>query len=234
MRKAVVMLSGGVDSATALAIAISQGFVPFALSFRYGQRHQIELTSAENVARSLGVKDHLWFDVDLRVFGNSSLTSDTRVPTHRTVAQMTAGIPSTYVPARNTVFLSLALAWAETLGAFDIFTGVNALDYAGYPDCRPEYISAFENMANLATKSTIEGQGSVKIHTPLIHATKADIIRKGLSLGVDYSLTTSCYDPAVDGAACGCCDACVLRLEGFAENQMVDPAQYRDREQATA
>lgn len=233
MPKAIVLVSGGLDSATTLAIAKLEGFVPHAISFRYGQRHAVELEAARRVARAFEVAEHAIVDIDLRMFGKSALTDDIAVPKDRTVDDMNAGIPITYVPARNTVFLSFALAWAETLDAFDIFAGVNALDYAGYPDCRPEYISAFENMANLATKATVEGRGRVTIHAPLIHATKAEIIRKGLSLGLDYSLTTSCYEPADDGAACGHCDACILRLQGFAENGIDDPARYRDREQVT-
>ncbi len=233
MTNAVILISGGLDSATTVAIAKSEGFVLHAISFRYGQRHAVELEAARRVARAFEVAEHAIVDIDLRMFGKSALTDDIAVPKDRTVDDMNAGIPVTYVPARNTVFLAFALAWAETLDAFDIFTGVNALDYAGYPDCRPEYIAAFENMSNLATRATVEGQGRVKIHTPLIHATKAEIIRRGLSLGVDYSLTTSCYDPADDGAGCGRCDACILRLQGFAENGIDDPAKYRDREQVT-
>jgi len=232
MPEAIVLLSGGLDSATTLAIAREEGFLPYAISFRYGQRHLVEIEAARRLARAFDVTDHVVVDLDLRMFGKSALTDDIAVPKNRTVDEMGAGVPVTYVPARNTVFLSFTLAWAETLDAFDIFAGVNALDYAGYPDCRPEYIAAFEMMANLATKATVEGRGRVKIHTPLIHATKAEIIRKGLSLGVDYSLTTSCYDPADDGA-CGRCDACILRLQGFAENGIDDPARYRDREQVT-
>ncbi len=233
MLKAIVLLSGGLDSATSLAIARAEGFVPYAISFRYGQRHRVEIDAARRLAQSLDVADHVIVDIDLRMFGKSALTDAVAVPKNRTLDEMSGGIPVTYVPARNTVFLSFAMAWAETLNAFDIFAGVNALDYAGYPDCRPEYIAAFEIMANLATKATVEGRGRFKIHTPLIHATKAEIICKGLSLGVDYSLTTSCYDPADDGAACGRCDSCILRLQGFLENGIDDPARYRDREHVT-
>lgn len=233
MPTAIVLVSGGVDSVTLLAIAKSQGFVPYAISFRYGQRHGVELESARKAARAFAVAEHAIVDIDPWPFKKSALTDDIAVPKDRKPDNMGDGIPATYVPARNTVFLSFALAWAETLGSLDVFVGVNALDYAGYPDCRPEYIAAFETMANLATKATAEGRGHIRIHTPLIHATKAEIIRMGLSLGVDYSLTTSCYDPAVDGAACGRCDACILRLTGFAENGIEDPAKYRDREQVT-
>jgi 7-cyano-7-deazaguanine synthase len=224
--RAVVLLSGGLDSATTLAIARSRGFRAFALSFRYGQRHAIELESAARVARSLGAEQHLVVDIDLRTIGGSALTDDIAVPKQRSPAEMTSGIPITYVPARNTIFLSFALAWAEVLGAEDIFIGVNALDYSGYPDCRPEYIEAFEQMANLATKAGVEGRMRLKIHTPLIAMTKAEIIKTGLELGVDYSLTHSCYDPTAEGLACGKCDSCLLRLKGFDEAGARDPLSY--------
>ncbi|MCG6157726.1 7-cyano-7-deazaguanine synthase QueC [Rubinisphaera margarita] len=233
MQRAIVLLSGGLDSATSLAVAVSQGFEPYAISFRYGQRHESEIEAAQKIASSNGVKKHRIFELGQDMFGDSALTSNTPVPVRRTVEEMGAGIPATYVPARNTVFLSLALAFAESVGAFDIFVGVNALDYAGYPDCRPEYIEAFERMANLATKATSEGQGRIKIHAPLISLTKSEIIRLGLTLGVDYSLTSSCYSPTDSGAACGVCDACTLRLVGFAENGVQDPVQYSDQGQLT-
>ncbi|ORA15564.1 7-cyano-7-deazaguanine synthase QueC [Mycobacterium asiaticum] len=223
---AVVLLSGGLDSTTALAIAKHQGFRPYALSFRYGQRHAIELAAAKRVAHAYGVAGHVVAEIDLRVFGGSSLTSDAEVPKHATVDALTDEIPSTYVPARNTIFLSFALAYAETVGACDIFIGVNALDYSGYPDCRPEYIAAFQTMANLATKAGVGGK-SVTIHTPLIEMTKAEIVRTGLGLGVDYSLTSSCYDPDTAGKPCGRCDSCLLRLKGFAEAGQTDPLIYQ-------
>ncbi len=226
-RKAVVLLSGGLDSTTTLAIARDQGFTPYALSFRYGQRHVGEIAAAETVAREMHAVQHLVLDVDLGLFGGSALTGHLDVPKSVSADQVGGEIPVTYVPARNTVFLSLALAWSEALGAGDIFVGVNALDYSGYPDCRPQYISAFQEMANLATKGAVEGWLPVTIHTPLIELTKADIIRLGLRLGVDYSLTTSCYDPAA-GVACGHCDACLLRRKGFDENGVVDPIRYVD------
>ena len=225
--KAVVLLSGGLDSATTLAIAKSQGFEIYALSIRYGQRHGIELEAARRLARHFRVARHMVVDIDLRLFGKSALTDDIDVPKGRKVEEMEGGVPVTYVPARNTIFLSLALAWAEVLGSEDIFMGVNALDYSGYPDCRPEYIAAYETMANLATKAGIEGKQRVKIHTPLIRMTKAQIIKKGLELGVDYSLTHSCYDPAAAGEACGECDSCQLRLKGFQEAGIPDPVRYR-------
>ncbi|MBK1724418.1 7-cyano-7-deazaguanine synthase QueC [Thiocystis violacea] len=227
MTPAVVLLSGGLDSTTTLAIAKSQGFDPYALSFRYGQRHAIELASAARVAEALGVAEHVIADIDLRRFGGSALTGDVAVPKGRAPAAMAEGIPVTYVPARNTVFLSFALAWAEVLGASDIFIGVNALDYSGYPDCRPEYIAAYERMANLATAAGVEGRQSFKVHTPLIELSKAEIIRKGLALGVDYGLTSSCYDPAEDGRPCGQCDSCLLRAKGFAEAGVADPLLAR-------
>ncbi len=210
--RAVILLSGGLDSATTLAIAQSEGFDCYALSFRYGQRHAAELDAARRVAKSLGAAKHVILDIDLRQFGGSALTSDIPVPKDRPLDET---IPVTYVPARNTIFLSFALAWAEVLGAQDIFIGVNALDYSGYPDCRPEYIAAFQQMAGLATKAGVEG-ARVRVHTPLIEMRKADIIRKGLELGVDYELTFSCYDPTPDGMPCGHCDSCRIREQGFA------------------
>ena len=221
--KAVVLLSGGLDSATTLFVARSEGYELYALSFRYGQRHAYELDCAVRVARATGVVRHEIIDVNLRAFGGSALTADIAVPKHRLIGKIGDDIPPTYVPARNTVFLSLALAWAEALGAADIFIGVNALDYSGYPDCRPEFIAAFEHLANLATKMGVEGKVRFRIHTPLIHLTKAQIIRKGLDLGVDFGLTSSCYDPRPDGSPCGECDACELRLQGFAELGLPDP-----------
>jgi len=223
---AVVLLSGGLDSTTVAAIARSHTFRLFALSFNYGQRHSIELESAARVAKSLGAEQHLIVDIDLRAIGGSALTDSSEVPKERSIEEMASGIPITYVPARNTIFLSFALAWAEVLGAQDIFIGVNALDYSGYPDCRPEYIEAFEKMARLATKAGVEGRLRLKIHTPLIAMTKAEIIRTGLQLGVDYSLTHSCYDPTAEGLACGKCDSCRLRLKGFAEAGVSDPLRY--------
>lgn len=225
-KKAIVLLSGGLDSTTTLAIAREQGFEPHALSFRYGQRHEFELQCAAHVASRLGARQHVVAQIDLRMFGGSALTSNLEVPKDRPLQDMAHGIPITYVPARNTVFLSFALAWAEVLGAFDIFVGVNALDYSGYPDCRPEYIEAFERMANLATRAGVEGTGKFKIHTPLISLTKAQIIQRGLALGVDYGITSTCYDPAPGGEACGRCDACQLRLKGFSEVGATDPAPY--------
>ena len=225
-KKAVVLLSGGLDSATALAIAREEGYALFALSFRYGQRHAIELESAGRVASSMTVERHVVIDVDLRAIGGSALTDEFEVPKDRAAAELSSGIPITYVPARNTVFLSFALALAETLGAADIFIGVNALDYSGYPDCRPEYIEAFERLAALATRAGVEGSLRWQVHTPLIAMTKADIIKTGLRLGVDYSLTHSCYDPTPGGLACGRCDSCVLRLKGFAEAGAHDPIPY--------
>jgi 7-cyano-7-deazaguanine synthase len=222
-KKAVILYSGGLDSTTCLAIAREQGFDPYAISFSYGQRHQQELEVAKRNARPMGALDHLLVEFDLRKMGGSALTSDLAVPKGGVEDNE---IPVTYVPARNTIFLSFALGWAEVLGSFDIFIGVNALDYSGYPDCRPEFIAAYETMANLATKAGVEGSGRMKIHTPLISLTKAEIIKKGLSLGVDYALTHSCYDPAEDGAACGLCDSCRLRLKGFAEAGLADPVRY--------
>jgi 7-cyano-7-deazaguanine synthase len=225
--KAVVLLSGGLDSTTALAMANAQGFESYALSFRYGQRHVAELAAAQRVASRYGVKQHVIADINLRVFGGSALTADIAVPKDRPIDHMSDGIPVTYVPARNTIFLSFALAWAEVLEASDVFIGVNALDYSGYPDCRPEYIEAYEKMANLATKAGVEGRQRLRIHTPLLRLTKAEIIRKGLELGIDYSLTSSCYDPAADGAPCGHCDSCQLRRKGFEALGMTDPVYER-------
>ncbi len=225
IRPAVILLSGGLDSTTVLAIAKSQHYELNAISFRYGQRHQHEIVAAQNIAKQASVRRHVTVDIDLRQFGGSALTSELAVPKHDRVEEIGGEIPVTYVPARNTVFLSFALAWAETLNAYDIFIGVNALDYSGYPDCRPEFISAFERMANLATKVGVEGN-AIQIHAPLIQLSKAEIIKLGLELGVDYGLTTSCYDPSLTGIACGHCDACLLRLKGFAEHGLRDPAQY--------
>jgi 7-cyano-7-deazaguanine synthase len=224
---AVVLLSGGLDSTTVLAIARSEGFVPYALSFHYGQRHVAELEAARRIAASAGVAGHVVAEIDLRVFGGSALTADIDVPKGRLDEEVGAGIPITYVPARNTIFLSFALAYAETLGASDVFVGVNALDYSGYPDCRPEYIEAFERMANLATKAGVEGTQRLTIHAPLMQLTKEGIIRRGLELGVDYAATLSCYDPDAQGRACGACDACRLRLRGFAAAGVPDPAAYQ-------
>jgi len=222
----VILLSGGLDSATAAAIARNDEFELFALSVDYGQRHRFEVEAAARVAKHLGVKRHETVRIDLARFGASALTANIDVPKRRSAAEMTGGIPVTYVPARNTVFLSLALAYAETVGAADIFIGVNAIDYSGYPDCRPEYIAAFEQLANLATKAGVEGTLKFKIHTPLIKMTKAQIIRRGTELGVDFSLTHSCYDPDAVGRPCGRCDACLLRRKGFAEAGLVDPLPY--------
>lgn len=221
---AVVLLSGGLDSATVAAMALEQGFDVHALTFRYGQRHHAEIAAAKAVVRSLGLDDHVVLDIDLRAFGGSALTDDINVPKDRSADEIAEGIPVTYVPARNTVFLSFALGFAEVLGANDIFIGVNALDYSGYPDCRPEYIAAFENMANLATKSGVEGDARLTLHAPLIDKIKAEIIEKGVALGVDYGLTLSCYDPNAEGAPCGGCDACALRQKGFQEAGCEDPA----------
>lgn len=214
---AVVLLSGGLDSATVLAMATQAGYSVNALTFRYGQRHGVEIARATALAAHWKVARHVIADIDLRLFGGSALTADIAVPKHDDVASIGTGIPVTYVPARNTIFLSFALAWAETLDAQDILIGVNALDYSGYPDCRPEYIAAFERMANLATKAGVEGRTQLRIRSPLMQMTKADIIRAGRALGVDYSMTVSCYDPSPEGAACGRCDACLLRAKGFAE-----------------
>ncbi len=225
-RRAVVLLSGGLDSATALAIARDEGYCAHALSVDYGQRHRLELDAAAHIAKTLGAEDHRILRVDLRGWGGSALTANIDVPKGRRTDQMTADIPVTYVPARNTIFLSSALGYAEALGAWDIFVGVNALDYSGYPDCRPEYIEAFEKMANLAIKGAVEGEGRVRIHVPLIHMTKAQIILRGHQLGVDFGMTHSCYDPAEDGLACRDCDACRLRKMGFDEADVPDPTRY--------
>lgn len=221
-KKAVVLYSSGLDSTTCLALAVEQGFEPYAMSFSYGQRHGYELSVAKENARKLGAVEHLVVDFDLRLMGGSALTASIDVPKEGVVGD----IPVTYVPARNTIFLSFALGWAEVLGAFDIFIGVNALDYSGYPDCRPEYINAYQTMANLATKAGVEGSGQFTIHTPLINLSKAEIIQTGVRLGVDYGLTHSCYDPAPDGRSCGLCDSCRLRLKGFAEAGLSDPLEY--------
>jgi len=220
---AVVLLSGGLDSATTLAIARDAGFACHALSFDYGQRHRVELDAAKRVARQLGVASHRWVTLDLRAFGGSALTDDIDVPKDRDETQMTRGVPVTYVPARNTIFLAYALAFAEVLGAADVFIGVNAVDYSGYPDCRPQFIAAFERMANLATKAAVEGEVKLTIHTPLIDLPKTAIIQRGLALGVDYSLTHSCYDPSPDGEPCAHCDSCLLRQKAFAALGMTDP-----------
>jgi 7-cyano-7-deazaguanine synthase len=226
-KRAVVLLSGGLDSATVLAIARDEGFELYALSFSYGQRHSFELEAAARVAASIGVAKHRVAKIDLRIFGGSALTADIDIPKGRSTDDMSRGIPITYVPARNTIFLSFALAWAEVLGSSDIFIGVNALDYSGYPDCRPEFIEAFEKMANLATKAGVEGRQALKIHTPLIALSKAEIVRKGMELGVDFGLTSSCYDPSPTGAPCGECDSCLLRRKGFRENEIEDTLRYR-------
>ncbi|HEU4993784.1 MAG TPA: 7-cyano-7-deazaguanine synthase QueC [Gemmatimonadaceae bacterium] len=226
MKRAVVLLSGGLDSTTTLAVAQRDGVDAHAMTFRYGQRHEIEVDAARRVARAAHVTDHVVVDIDLRTFGGSALTSSTPVPKDRSADQMGRGVPVTYVPARNTIFLSFALAWAEVLDARDIYIGVNAVDYSGYPDCRPEFIAAFEKLANLATRAGVEG-AETRVRTPLIDLTKGQIIKLGSSLGVDYSLTTSCYDPTVHGVACGRCDSCLLRLKGFAEAGLKDPIRYR-------
>lgn len=225
-KKAVVLFSGGLDSTTVLAIARDEGYDTYAMSFRYGQRHTVELQCAENVARVLGVKQHIVVDIDLRTFGSSALTADIEVPKDRSEDEMGNGIPITYVPARNTIFLSYALAWAEVLTADTIFIGANAIDYSGYPDCRPEYIDAYQTMANFATQASVEGKTKLKIHAPLIDKTKAEIIQIGTALGVDYSLTLSCYDPDAVGRACGGCDSCLLRKRGFEEAGVPDPTRY--------
>jgi 7-cyano-7-deazaguanine synthase len=232
--RAVVLLSGGLDSATALAVARRDGYEPYAMSFRYGQRHDVEIEAARRVAAAQGVAKHVVVEIDLRQWGGSALTADVAVPKDRDLSQAEAEIPVTYVPARNTIFLSFALAWAEVLGARAIFIGVNALDYSGYPDCRPEYIEAFTRMANLATRAGVEGTAPLRIEAPLQQLTKAQIIALGRSLGVDYALTTSCYDPMPDGTACGRCDACQLRLRGFAEAGATDPIAYAVPAPATA
>jgi 7-cyano-7-deazaguanine synthase len=225
-RPAVVLLSGGLDSATALAVARQEDYRCHALTIAYGQRHAAELEAARRVAAALGAAEQRTVQLDLRGFGGSALTADLDMPRDRTAEEMAAGIPITYVPARNTVFLALALAWAEALGSFDIFLGVNAIDYSGYPDCRPEFVHAFEGLANLATRAGVEGRGRFRVHAPLVHLSKAEIIRLGRELGVEYALTHSCYDPAPDGAACGRCDSCRLRREGFAAAGVADPTRY--------
>jgi 7-cyano-7-deazaguanine synthase len=223
---AVLLLSGGLDSTTLLAHAVREGYDVHAITFRYGQRHAAEIDAARRVARHFGVRDHVVADIDLRTFGGSALTADIDVPKDRADVEIAHGIPITYVPARNTIFLSFCLAWSEVLGASDIFIGVNALDYSGYPDCRPRFIDAFARMANLATRGAVEGTVPVRIRTPLLHRTKREIVELGLSLGVDYSITLSCYDPTSDGLACGRCDACRLRRRGFAEAGVDDPTRY--------
>ena len=225
-KKAVVLTSGGIDSTTAMAIAVSEGYEIYALSFRYGQRHQLEIESAKRIAAALGAREHLVLDIDLGRIGGSALTADIEVPKSGSDGEIGTGIPVTYVPARNTVFLSYALAWSEVIGAEDIFIGVNAVDYSGYPDCRPEYIEAFEKMANLALKETVEGKMRIRIQTPLVHLTKAEIIHRGIELGVNYAFTHSCYDPKPDGSACGACDSCLLRKKGFREAGVKDPTRY--------
>jgi len=231
--KAVVLLSGGLDSATTLAIAAREGFETYALSFRYGQRHEREVEAARRVATALGAARHVVTEIDLRRFGGSALTSDLAVPKDRSEREMASGIPVTYVPARNTIFLSFALAWAEVLGAADIFLGVNALDYSGYPDCRPEYLQAYQRMADLATKAGVEGRRRLTIHAPLLTLSKGQIIGRGIALGIDYGLTWSCYDPTPEGVACGRCDSCRLRLKGFGEAGVADPVPYAPAASAT-
>jgi 7-cyano-7-deazaguanine synthase len=226
MKRAVVLLSGGLDSTTTLAICRTDGFESYALSFRYGQRHEREVPAARKIAKSLGAKEHRIARIDLRVFAGSALTAEIDVPKARSAPERARGIPVTYVPARNTIFLSYALAWAEVLGATDIFIGTNAIDYSGYPDCRPEFIRAFEKLANLATRAGVEEGACFQVRAPLISLSKAEIIRRGISLGVDYSLTHSCYDPTSTGLACGACDSCQLRLKGFREAGLVDPIVY--------
>jgi 7-cyano-7-deazaguanine synthase len=224
---AVVLLSGGMDSATTAAIALSQGFEVHALTFRYGQRHSAELQAARRVVSHLGIVRHVVLDIDLRAFGGSALTGELELPRDTPLEQIGQGIPATYVPARNTIFLSFALGWAEVLGASDIFIGANAMDYSGYPDCRPEYIEAYQRMAALATRAGVEEGRRLSIHTPLIKLSKREIIERGLELGVDFGITLTCYDPSPDGAACGHCEACLLRLRGFREAGMEDPAPYQ-------
>lgn len=225
--KAVVLLSGGMDSTTVAAIALSRGFDVHALTFRYGQRHKAEVEAARRVAERLGIRQHVVLDIDLRAFGGSALTGDIDVPKDTPIDEIGHRIPSTYVPARNTIFLAFALGWSEVLGASDIFLGANALDYSGYPDCRPEFIQSFQTMANLATRAGVEGGERLTIHTPLIALSKREIIEQGLTLGVDYGITRTCYDPSPDGAACGRCEACILRLRGFREAGIEDPAPYQ-------
>jgi 7-cyano-7-deazaguanine synthase len=228
-KKAVVLVSGGLDSATTLAIACERGFECCALTFRYGQRHGVEVEAAQRVVAAQHVTQHVYVDIDLRLFGGSALTADLAVPKARSLEEIGKGIPVTYVPARNTIFLAFALAWAETLSCNDIFIGVNSLDYSGYPDCRPEFIEAFQQLANLATKAGAEGRQHLTIHTPLIHWTKAEIIRHGIALGVDFGLTSSCYDPSPEGVPCGQCDSCLLRQKGFMENGLADPLRYQEK-----
>lgn len=227
--RAVVLLSGGLDSATVLAIAMADGYETYGLSVRYGQRHDVELDAARRIAARAGVARHLVVDVDLRAIGGSALTADIAVPKDRPAVEIGGDIPVTYVPARNTILLALALAWAETLGAQDIFLGVNAVDYSGYPDCRPAFLEAFEHLADVATRAGVEGRQRLRVHAPLLRLTKAEIIRRGTALGVDYGLTRTCYDPSPGGEACGSCDACRLRLDGFREAGLTDPAPYRAR-----
>lgn len=226
-RKAVVLLSGGLDSSTTLAIAREEGFEIYAISFDYGQKHRFELEAASRLADAFDVKQHVTIKIDLSAFGGSALTSDIEVPKDRSVDQMEAAIPVTYVPARNTVFLSIALGWAETLNCSDLFIGVNAVDYSGYPDCRPQFVDAFSRLANLATKTGVEGTAKWRVHAPLVHLTKAEIVQKGTELGVDYAMTHTCYDPNEAGLACGHCDACQLRLQGFEQAGLTDPAPYQ-------
>ena len=226
-RPAVVLLSGGLDSTTTLAIARDAGYELHALTFRYGQRHSSEVEAALRIAQAMGVQQHVVVDIDLRMFGGSALTDTLAVPKGRDQEEMSEGIPVTYVPARNTIFLSFGLAWAEVLESSDIFVGINAVDYSGYPDCRPEFVRAFEGLARLATKAAVEGTQELQVHAPLVHLSKAEIIRRGIELGVDYSLTRSCYDPDESGAACGECDSCQLRLAGFAAADVEDPAPYQ-------
>lgn len=225
--KAVVLLSGGMDSATTAAIARDEGYDVHALTFRYGQRHAAELEASHRVAKQLGIRRHVVLDIDLRAFGGSALTGELEVPKDRPLEEIGGRIPPTYVPARNTIFLAFALGWAEVLGASDIFMGANALDYSGYPDCRPEYIRAFQSMADLATRAGVEEGRRLTIHTPLISLSKREIIGRGLALGLDYAITLTCYDPSAEGAACGRCDACLLRLKGFREAGMEDPSAYQ-------
>lgn len=225
--RAVCLLSGGLDSATALGVARRDGFECYALSFDYGQRHRVELESARKIAAYFGVREHRVASIDLRAFGASALTAEIDVPKHRGAEEMAASIPITYVPARNTIFLSFAMAWAEVLESSDIFIGVNAIDYSGYPDCRPEFIAAFERMANLATKAAVEGRTALRIHTPLVQLTKAGIVKLGAEVGLDFALTHSCYDPDASGRACGECDSCVLRRKGFEQAGVRDPVVYR-------
>jgi 7-cyano-7-deazaguanine synthase len=226
MKKAVALASGGLDSSTVMALALRQGFELYALSFDYGQRHRCELQAAQRIAQSLGIEHHIVAKIDLRAFGGSALTSDLAVPKNRSSEHMGTGIPITYVPARNTIFLGFALGWCEVLHAEDIFIGVNAIDYSGYPDCRPEFLKSFERLANLATKEAVEGRAKYRIHTPLLHMTKAEIINTGMEAGVDFSLTHSCYDPSPDGMACGACDSCILRRRGFEQAGVPDPTRY--------